>query len=81
MLRDAGELLMKNLIAVCVALFVYVPVYAQWTKVPPPAIPRGPDGKPNLSAPAPKLPDGTADLSGVWEPAETKWLRNLAADI
>ena len=81
MLRDAGELLMKNLIAVSVALFVYVPLYAQWTKVPPPAIPRGPDGKPNLSAPAPKLPDGTPDLSGVWEPAETKWLRNLAADL
>jgi len=81
MLRDAGELLMKNLIAVCVAMFVCMPLYAQWTKVPPPAIPRGPDGKPNLSAAAPKLPDGTPDLSGVWEPAETKWLRNLAADL
>jgi len=30
-------------------------------------IPRTTDGKPNLSAPAPRLPDGTPDLSGVWQ--------------
>jgi hypothetical protein len=39
---------------------------AQWLKYPTPGIPRLPDGKPNLAAPAPKNPDGKPDLSGVW---------------
>jgi len=41
-------------------------VSAQWLKYPTPGIPRTPDGKPNLSAPAPKLPDGKLDISGLW---------------
>ena len=40
--------------------------YAQWLNHPSPAIPRLPDGKPNLSAPVPKAADGKPDLSGVW---------------
>jgi hypothetical protein len=67
--------------AIVILLSICAPAHAQWTKVPPPAIPRDPEGKPNLSAPAPKLPNGTPDLSGVWEPADTKWLRNLGADL
>jgi len=39
---------------------------AQWLNYPTPGTPRLPDGKPNLTAPAPFLPDGTPDLSGVW---------------
>jgi hypothetical protein len=39
---------------------------AQWLNYPTPAMPRQPDGKPNLSAPAPRSADGTPDLSGVW---------------
>jgi hypothetical protein len=38
----------------------------QWLKYPTPGIPRLPDGKPNLDAPAPKTPDGKPDLSGTW---------------
>ena len=41
---------------------------AQWLNHPSPAIPRLPDGKPNLSAPAPKAADGKPDLSGIWAP-------------
>jgi len=44
-----------------------LPLAAQWLNYKTPGIPRTPDGKPNLSAPAPKMPDGTPDLSGVWE--------------
>jgi hypothetical protein len=58
-----------------------MPVSAQWTKVPAEAIPRTPDGKPNLSASAPHLPDGKPDLSGVWEPNANKYLRDIAADL
>jgi hypothetical protein len=40
--------------------------YGQWTVYRDPATPRGNDGKPNVSAPAPRL-NGKPDLSGIWE--------------
>ena len=42
-------------------------VAAQWLNYPAKGIPRLPDGKPNLSAPAPRTADGKPDLDGVWE--------------
>jgi hypothetical protein len=39
---------------------------AQWLNYPTPGIPRLPDGKPDLSAPAAKTADGKLDLSGIW---------------
>src|ERR1041385_4613966 len=39
---------------------------AQWLNVRDPDVPRK-DGKPNLSAPAPRASNGKPDLSGVWE--------------
>ena len=39
---------------------------AQWLDYPTPGVPRLPDGKPNLTAPAPKTADGKPDLSGLW---------------
>src|SRR5207245_10042318 len=58
-----------------------VPAHAQWLKVPPAKVPRTADGKPNLSAPAPRLPDGKPDLSGIWEPANNRYVQNIAADL
>jgi hypothetical protein len=40
---------------------------AQWPTYRDPSVPRNADGKPNLTAPAPKTPDGKPDLSGLWE--------------
>ena len=40
---------------------------AQWLNQPAPKTPRTKDGKPILSAPAPRAPNGKPDLSGVWE--------------
>jgi hypothetical protein len=40
---------------------------AQWLNEPDKGIPRTRDGKPNLSAPAPRASNGKPDLSGVWE--------------
>jgi hypothetical protein len=54
--------------------------WAQWVGVPLPGVPRTPDGKPNLAAPAPKTPDGKPDLTGVWRNPDAKYLNNLAAD-
>src|SRR5947207_1043241 len=64
-----------------VLFLISMPLWAQWTKVPLETIPRTADGKPNLSAPAPRLPDGHPDLQGIWEPSANKYLRNLAADL
>ena len=56
----------------CAAIIIMItmlPSFAasQWPNYPTPGIPRTLDGKPNLSAPAPKLPDGKLDLSGIWK--------------
>ena len=39
---------------------------AQWINYPNKSVPRTPEGKPNLKAPAPKLADGTLDIQGLW---------------
>ena len=67
---------MKTLVLVVAC----VPVTAQWIHYPTPGIPRTPDGKPNLSAPAPRTSDGKPDFSGIWVPADGKYLPNLAVD-
>jgi hypothetical protein len=42
-------------------------LFAQWPRLMPSNVPRTADGQINYDAPAPKMPDGKPDLSGVWE--------------
>jgi hypothetical protein len=68
---------------------------AQWVNQPTPGAPRTPDGKVNMTGPAPRL-NGKPDLSGVWlaeaeprgpglyglgEYANSKYFRNILADF
>src|SRR5258708_32143400 len=46
--------------------FLSTAAHAQWLNYPPPGTPLTRDGKPNLTAPAPRAPDGKPDLTGVW---------------
>ncbi len=53
--------------AAALILTALAPVgFAQWLNYPTANVPRTPDGKPNLMAPAPRTADGKPDLSGMW---------------
>ncbi len=58
-----------------------MPAAAQWLHHKTPGIPRTKDGKADLSAPAPRLPDGKPDLGGIWLVPGLKYLINIAADL
>jgi hypothetical protein len=58
------------------------PLAGQWLTYKTPGIPRTPDGKPNLAAPAPRTADGKPDLSGIWRaPRASVYTQNIAADL
>jgi hypothetical protein len=56
-----------------------LPAAAQWKNLPMDGVPMR-DGKPDLTAPAPKTPAGRVDLSGIYMPTY-KYFQNLAADL
>src|ERR1700694_5162166 len=58
-----------------------VQLSAQWLNYPTAGVPKLPDGKPNLAAPAPRTADGKPDLSGVWMPEDQKFFGNLAVGL
>jgi hypothetical protein len=72
---------MKTALAGILAIALSSPLAAQWLGHPTPGIPRTPDGKPNLAAPAPRGADGKPDLSGLWTKLSPKYARNIAADL
>jgi len=54
---------------VAALLLMNTPLAAQWLTQPTPNIPRTADGKPDLTAPAPRQPNGRPALAGLWRPA------------
>jgi hypothetical protein len=79
---------MRTRLILFVLVLMALPASAQWTDFPLKSVPRLADGKPDLSAPAPKTREGMPDLSGVWwvradgngTSGQPPWFVNLAAD-
>jgi len=57
---------MRNIVLCALLGLAGIPAQAQWLNYLPPGTPLNADGTANLSAPAPKAPDGKPDLTGVW---------------
>ncbi len=69
-------------IAIAAALCLLpVPLCAQWLDLPTPGIPRTAAGKPNLTAPAPRMPDGKPDLSGIWQSEANAYRFDVIQDL
>jgi hypothetical protein len=56
------------------------PVAAQWLSLQTPGIPRTPDGRPNLSAPAPTQA-GKPDLTGLWRISAVGYTNQVTSDL
>jgi hypothetical protein len=69
-----------RLAAIALLCFAAPWLSAQWVNYKIPEVPRTADGKVDLNAPAPKLPDGKPDLSGTWE-SEYGYFQDLAKDL
>ena len=67
-MTHATNQVMRQLLTVIAVVCASAPVVlAQWPRYVVPGVPRTADGKPDLNAPAPRAPNGTPDLSGIWE--------------
>lgn len=70
--------------SVCILLLMpTLPLAAQWLNYPEARTPRTKDGKPNLTAPAPRM-NGNPDFSGVWQAErtpESEYARVLGKDV
>ena len=62
---------MTTLGAMMLASALCTSLGAQWINYPTPVIPRTPEGKPNLTARAPKTSDGKTDSQRIWQFAQS----------
>jgi len=78
--NNRGAWMNRMGIATVGTLLLTISAHAQWRNLPTDAVPLGADGKPNMSAPAPRTSSGKPDLSGIYQP-NMRYFRNLAADV
>jgi hypothetical protein len=72
---------MRTFATLIILCAVATPLTAQWLKEPTRGMPRTPDGKPDLKAPAPRTADGKPDLSGLWRFDAGAYGGNIVADL
>ena len=73
---------MRKIVAVAIVIVALaVTAGAQWLDHPTANIPRLPNGKANLAAPAPRKANGQPDLSGIWQVPGIRFLLNIAVDL
>ena len=70
---------MRNLTLLVLVAVLGHTVNAQWVNYKAPGTPRLSDGRPNLTARAPRAPNGKPDLSGVWhvQPTSREEMKRL----
>jgi hypothetical protein len=70
----------RMLIVVGAMTLAAVTADAQWITLKTPGLPRTPDGKPNLKAPAPRVA-GKPDMTGLWRFNSDPYTNNVTVDL
>jgi hypothetical protein len=68
-------------LALVAAVVVTAGLHAQWLRIPTAGIPRLPNGRADLAAPAPRTPDGRRALSGLWKPVPARLIGDVTTGL